>query len=209
MKNVRYMLIALLLLMGSAVATSAGVSIGIGLPNLTIGINIPTYPDLVPVPGYPVYYAPQLDANYFFYDGMYWVFSDDNWYTSSWYNGPWALVDPLAVPAFILRIPVQYYRHPPAFFSGWRADRAPLWGKHWGNDWNQNRKGWNKWRPGTAPKPAPLPTYQRAYTKGHYPEVQQQHQLHSEQYKYQPREKVIQQHYQQHGMQHSPERGHR
>ena len=41
------------------------------------------------VPGYPVYYAPDIGGNYFFYDGRYWVYQDDNWYSSSWYNGPW------------------------------------------------------------------------------------------------------------------------
>ena len=72
----------------------AQVSIGIGLPGVSIGINLPLYPELVRVPGYPVYYAPRLDSNYFFYDGMYWVYQEDNWYASSWYNGPWGLVDP-------------------------------------------------------------------------------------------------------------------
>jgi hypothetical protein len=44
------------------------------LPNLSIGINVPLYPEFERVPGYPVYYAPEVDSNYFFYDGMYWVF---------------------------------------------------------------------------------------------------------------------------------------
>ena len=43
----------------------------------------------MPVPGYPVYYAPGLVSNYFFNDGMYWVYQDDNRYASSWHNGPW------------------------------------------------------------------------------------------------------------------------
>ena len=46
------------------------------------------------MPGYPVYYAPRINSNYFFYDGMYWVYQRDNWYASSWYNGPWGLVAP-------------------------------------------------------------------------------------------------------------------
>lgn len=33
----------------------------------------PAYPDLVQVPGYPVYYAPRVNENLFFYDGQYWV----------------------------------------------------------------------------------------------------------------------------------------
>lgn len=37
---------------------------------VSIGSNPPGYPDLVPVPGCPVYYAPELDANLFFYNGL-------------------------------------------------------------------------------------------------------------------------------------------
>jgi hypothetical protein len=38
---------------------------------------------LVPVPGYPIHYAPQLNSNFFFYDGLYWVYQGDNWYAST------------------------------------------------------------------------------------------------------------------------------
>ncbi len=103
------------------------VGIGIGLPGLNIGINFPSYPQLVRVPGYPVYYAPHLKSNYFFYDGMYWVYQGDNWYASSWYNGPWGIVAPEVVPAYVLRVPVRYYRQPPVYFRGWRRDAAPRW----------------------------------------------------------------------------------
>ena len=89
MQKIRYGLIVLWMLLCSVTSAAAQVSIGIGLPNVSIGINLPLFPELVPVPGYPVYYAPRVDANYFFYDGMYWVYQDDNWYASSWYNGPW------------------------------------------------------------------------------------------------------------------------
>jgi hypothetical protein len=49
--------------------TVAQVSIGIGLPNISIGINVPLYPEFEQVPGYPVYYAPHVNSNYFFRDG--------------------------------------------------------------------------------------------------------------------------------------------
>ena len=98
------------------------------MPGITIGINVPVYPQLVLVPGYPVYYDPRAETNYFFYDGLYWVFQGDNWYVSSWYNGPWQLVAPVEVPLFVLRIPVRYYRHPPAYFRGWHADAAETTG---------------------------------------------------------------------------------
>jgi hypothetical protein len=188
----RYLLIALALMCSAATAPTAQAAV-----DVRIGINLPVYPRLVPVPGYPVYYAPGLQSNYFFYDGLYWVYENDGWYASSWYNGPWRLVDRFAVPAYILRVPVRYYRHPPAYFRGWRADHAPRWGDHWGHDWEQRRAGWNQWNRSTTPRAAPLPTYQQKYAGDRYPRVEQQGTLHNQGYKYQPREAVVQQHYQQ------------
>jgi hypothetical protein len=148
------------------------------------------------VPSYPVYYAPQANANYFFYDGMYWAYQQDNWYASSWYNGPWSFVSPEAVPYFILRVPVRYYRRPPAYFHGWTSNAPPRWGEHWGNTWAVNRQGWDRWDRNSVPAPAPLPTYQRQYSGNNYPRVEQQQALQSQNYRYQPHEAVVQQHYQ-------------
>jgi hypothetical protein len=209
MKKIRFGLVVMFMLF-SVTSATAGVSIGIGLPGVNIGINLPLLPELVPVPGYPVYYAPQVNANYFFYDGMYWVYQNDNWYASSWYNGPWGLVDPLVVPEFMLRIPVGYYRHPPAYFRGWRADAAPHWGNHWGHGWAQQRSGWNRWDRRSAPASAPLPHYQRQFTGNRYPgQVEQQHAIRSQNYRYQPHETIVRQHFQQQGRQRAPQPGHR
>jgi hypothetical protein len=60
---------------------------GVALTGVSVGINMPLYPQFVRVPNYPVYHAPELQAN-LFYDGMYWVYQQDNWYGSTWYNGP-------------------------------------------------------------------------------------------------------------------------
>ncbi|MGE5028134.1 MAG: hypothetical protein ACM3JK_06640 [Betaproteobacteria bacterium] len=194
----RYLLITLSMLLCPLTSAHAQIGIGIGLPGVSIGINFPAYPRLVPVPGYPVYYAPQANLNFFFYDGLYWVFQGDNWYASSWYNGPWDLVEPEYVPLFILRIPVRYYRHPPTYFRGWRADAPPHWGEHWGRDWEERRAGWNRWDRRSTPIPAPLPGYQRQYSGDRYPRaVEQQHSIRSENYRYHPREAVTQQHFRQ------------
>ena len=174
----------------------AQVSLQIGLPAVQIGINQPEYPQMVRVPGYPVYYAPDGNSNYFFYDGMYWVFQGDGWYASSWYNGPWAQVAPQGVPAFVLRVPVRYYRQPPPYFQGWRADAAPRWGDHWGQEWQQQRRGWNQWNRQAAPRPAPLPTYQRRYAGDQYPQWTHQQALQGTQYKYRPRDARVKQAYQ-------------
>ena len=193
----RHTIAVLLMLLGSMGSATAQVSIGIGLPNVSIGINLPVYPNLVQVPNYPVYYAPGLNSNYFFYDGMYWVYQGDNWYASSWYNGPWGLVAPEVVPLFILRIPVRYYRSPPTYFRGWRPEAPPHWGEHWGNDWQQRRAGWDRWDRRAVPAPAPLPVYQRQYSRERYPRtVERQQALHNENYRYQPREAIVRQHVQ-------------
>lgn len=191
------------LLLGVNSLVAAQVSIGIGLPGLSIGINLPTFPVMVQVPGHPVYYAPRLHSNFFFYDGMYWVYQSDNWYVSSWYNGPWSLVGPEYVPLFILRIPVRYYQAPPAYFHGWRQDAPPRWAEHWGADWESKRKGWQKWDRNAIPAPAPLPRYQRQYSGERYPhELEQQEALHGQHYRYRPRDTLVRQHYQQ--RQHGP-----
>jgi hypothetical protein len=193
----RHLIILLSLVFGAAIPAIAQVSvgIGIGLPNANIGINFPSYPRFEQVPGYPVYYAPQVNSNYFFYDGMYWVYVNDSWYASSWYNGPWALVEPMVVPVYILRVPVRYYREPPVYFRGWQQDAPPRWDDHWGNDWRRRRGGWDRWNRNSMPPPAPLPTYQQQYSGGRYPSFEQQRMITSQNYHYRPHEPVVQQHY--------------
>jgi hypothetical protein len=200
----RRAIILLSMLFGAVTPAFAQLSIGIGLPNLSIGINLPLYPQFEQVPGYPVYYAPQVNSNYFFYDGMYWVYQSDNWYASSWYNGPWAMVSPVVVPVYILRVPVRYYRHPPRYFYGWREDAPPRWGDHWGNDWQRQRSGWDQWNRNSVVVAAPLPTYQQQYSMNRYPSYEQQRTINGQNYHYQPHDPVVQQHYQQYAVPNGP-----
>jgi len=167
--------------------------------DVDIGINVPTYPELVLVPDYPVYYDPRANSNYFFYDGLYWVYQGDEWYASSWYNGPWQLTEPEYVPLFVLRVPVRYYRQPPVYFRSWSADAPPRWGEHWGRGWEERRGGWDRWDRRSAPPAAPLPVYQRQYSGERYPRAtEQQHSIRSENYRYQPHEAVTQQQFERH-----------
>jgi len=180
----------LLALVCAASAAPAQVSV-------SIGINVPVYPRLAAVPGYPVYYAPGLHANYFFFDGLYWVFQGDHWYMSSWYNGPWDAVAPAYVPYHLLRVPVRYYRAPPPYFGGWQRAAPPRWGQHWGPQWEQRHRGWDRWNRRAMPAPAPLPAYQRRYSGPRYPQVEQQPHLQGRNYRYQPHTFAARQHYQQ------------
>jgi hypothetical protein len=77
-------LLGLVLLLCTAPPVAAQISVGIGVPSLDIGIHLPGLPSLTIVPGSPVYYAPQVNTNFFCYDGMYWVYQDESWYASSW-----------------------------------------------------------------------------------------------------------------------------
>jgi hypothetical protein len=187
----RYLFVTMILMLSPMAPTGAQVSIQIGLPGVNIGINQPAYPQLVAVPGYPVYYDPGASSNYFFYDGMYWVFQGDNWYASSWFNGPWALVAPMYVPVFVLRVPVSYYRYPPAYFHGWQRNGPPRWGERWGNDWERQHSGWDRWDRGSAPHPAPLPVYQRQYSGNRYPQAEQQREIHEQNYRYRPNDAAV------------------
>jgi len=194
----KWWLAGILFFLGAAGPANAQVSVSIGVPSIDIGIHFPALPALTIVPGSPVYYAPSVNSNFFFYDGMYWVYQNDNWYSSSWYNGPWALVDPEIVPPYILQVPVRYYRRPPSYFHGWAASAPPRWAEHWGPGWAEKHQDWDKGDRAHVPSAAPVPTYQRQYSGKRYPTVQQQPALHARNYQYQPREPVVRQHYEQH-----------
>jgi len=197
----RNVMMALCLLLGAATPALAqvncGPGTGVALPSTaSIGVEVAEYPNLVQVPGYPVYYAQGLPANYFFYDGMFWSFGGESWHSSIWYNGPWATVGPEFVPLFVLRVPVSFYGQPPLFFHGWQANASPLWGEHWGAEWSQQRNGWDTWNHNASYPIAPLPAYQREYSGSRYPVLAQQAALQTKNYSYKPRDPMVQQHYQ-------------
>lgn len=150
--------------------------------------DVPSYPRLVLISGTAAYFAPELSANYFYYDGTYWVYQGDEWYRSAWYNGPWAKVSPLVVPLPVLQIPVAYYNRPPTYFSGGRSDAPPRWDVHWGPAWAHYRGVWDRPSRGTVAVAAPKPDYQRLYAGARYPDAAQQRTLRAHYYPYQPHE---------------------
>ena len=165
-----------------------------------IDVDLPQYPEMLPVPDSPVYYAPSVDSNYFFYDGVYWDYYGDRWYASPWYNGPWSYVDPIYIPTYVLWVPIRYYHKHPGYWHGWNTNGPPRWGQHWGNEWQARHNDYYRGsQRGNAR--APLPEYQRSYSRANYPRaVQQQNMLHSQHYAYRPQERVVQQHYERRGI---------
>jgi hypothetical protein len=181
MKRLHSILLACFLAFGATGCATAE-------PRVGVHLNIDLFPDLVPIPGYPVYYAPGVHANFFFYDGLYWVLEGDGWYSSHWYNGPWHYVEPDFVPWFVLRVPVRYYRAPPPYFRGWHYDAPPRWGYHWGPGWHSRHYGWDRWDRHHVPPRAPIPGYQRDYRGDRYPDYRRQRELNDRYYNYRPQD---------------------
>jgi hypothetical protein len=107
-------------------------------------LYIDTFPTLVQVQGYPVYVAADVDANYFYFGGLFWVFADGQWWESSAYNGPWNWVEPDAVPLDLLQVPVQYYRSRPQYFEQWNTYEAPSWPIIFGELWFARHRDWDR-----------------------------------------------------------------
>jgi hypothetical protein len=129
-----YLLIVALVAFFVALPASAQVAVD-------IGINLPGPPQMVVVAEAPsVQYISSGDANLFFYGGQYWAYSNNGWYYSSGYNGPWIGVGPEFVPQPLLIVPVSYYHRPPPGWGGWTRGRPPQWGNNYGRSWQGKRE---------------------------------------------------------------------
>jgi hypothetical protein len=108
---------------------AGGVSIGInvGPPPVVVvppPVVVAAPPALVVVPGSPVFYAPAVSANFFFYGGRYYTYHGANWFYARAYNGPWVFAPVHAIPAPVLAVPVAYYKVPPGH---WKKGGPPTW----------------------------------------------------------------------------------
>jgi hypothetical protein len=102
---------AVAILLSGASARASDVKINIGLGVTPLVLTAP--PQLVVVPGTPVYYAPDISANLFFYKGRYYSVANGVWSRAPAYSGPWAVIQIGQVPAPIVAVPVEYYKIPP------------------------------------------------------------------------------------------------
>jgi hypothetical protein len=137
-------------MLGTMVFASIAVATGLllasvmsvaGQVSVDIGIRLPSPPRLVIIPDTPVYYAPDVSANYFRYGKQYWVFKDDQWYVARQPRGPWSLVERERVPTPILRVPVRYYRAAPAEWHDHAPHHPPRWEPQYGQKWDEQHSG--------------------------------------------------------------------
>jgi hypothetical protein len=100
---------AILVSGASAAAQDVKINIGLAVPPIVLT----TPPQLVAVPGTSVFYAPDVPANLFFYEGRYYTVANGGWSMAPAYNGPWAVVQIRQVPAPVVAVPVEYYKISP------------------------------------------------------------------------------------------------
>lgn len=121
-----------------------GVHIGIPAPPV---ISFPAPPRLVVVPGVPsVYYAPDVDVNFFTYGDRYYTYYDGGWFWAYDTHGPWTYVERRYVPAPVLRVPTRYYHVAPRIVGGdghWHGDHGHGWsgGKA---QYHHGNRGWSR-----------------------------------------------------------------
>lgn len=128
---------ACLLQAGPAWADS--LSIGVQTDSVSLGINIGGPPQVVVVPGTPVYHAPSVPYNYFVYHHRYYLFHEGMWLSAGQYNGPWTVIAQERVPQPILVVPVNYYKAPPGH---WKEKHGPPpWAHARGHDKKDHDKG--------------------------------------------------------------------
>jgi hypothetical protein len=101
--------VALLFWGASATASDIKINIGPGVPPIVLTAP----PQLVVVPGTPIYYAPDVSANLFFYKGNYYTVANGVWAMAPAYTGPWAVIQIGQVPPPVVAVPVEYYKIPP------------------------------------------------------------------------------------------------
>jgi hypothetical protein len=114
-------------------AAGMNVNIGIEVPLPVIVVSAP--PAVVVIPGTPVYYAPGLQADIFFYQGFWWTPNRGAWFRAQSYDGPWA-----AVPG--RRVPPAFGHLPPNYREAVAHERPIPYGqfkKHW-QEWDRDRE---------------------------------------------------------------------
>lgn len=114
--------------------------------NVNIGVFAPPPPAVVagppamtvmPGPHY-VYYAPEVPAGLFFYQGAWWRPHEGHWFRSHSYKGPWRYIDNDHTPTPILRLPADYRQVPPGHYKVTHGQMK----KHW-KEWEKSRR-WDR-----------------------------------------------------------------
>ena len=136
MKKLLFGTMFLALVIVVPIPTMAGVDIRISFP-LPPPIVFAAPPELIVIPDTYVYVTPDIDVDFYFWNGWWWRFWEGRWYRSRYYNRGWG-----------------YYNNVPSFYfdvdPGWRGYyRDHNW---YGHRWNYERiphqrlqQNWSSW----------------------------------------------------------------
>jgi hypothetical protein len=114
------------------VKASAGVNINITIPLPWMVIVAP--PAMIVIPGTYAYYAPDAEADLFFYHGYWYRPYQGGWYYSLRYNGPWGRVTIGNVPPPLVSLRPGYRNVPP----GYERMPYPVVQRYW-RQWEEER----------------------------------------------------------------------
>jgi hypothetical protein len=88
--------------------TSGGVHSDSPQVQASVSLQLSNRPRLRLIPGFSVYYGPDLPNGYYFFGSHYWVFEHDAWHRARFYNGPWIRMPDHRVPDRLWRLPPPY-----------------------------------------------------------------------------------------------------
>jgi len=114
------------------VAGNAGINVDINVP--LPGIVIAGPPAMVVVPGAYVYFAPDVEADLFYYHGYWYRPHQGGWYNSLGYNGPWGRVTIGNVPPPLVNLRSGYRNVSP----GYERMPYPVVQRYW-RQWEEER----------------------------------------------------------------------
>ncbi len=97
----------------SPAVADAGVNVDISIP--LPGLVFAGPPAMMVIPGTYAYFAPDVEADVFFYRGYWYRPSRGRWYVSVEYTGPWGSVAIGQVPPVLINLPASYRRVPPGY----------------------------------------------------------------------------------------------
>jgi hypothetical protein len=147
----------IILFVGTMLLTLLGLSNrGFAEVNINVGINVPPPPPLVihapppmfVIPRTYVYFAPEVEADIFYYHGYWYRPHKGHWYRSGSYNGRWVYIAPKKVPAALLNLPPDFRRVPSGhqhipyghLKKNWRTwEKEKYWEKHGGKEWHEEK----------------------------------------------------------------------
>jgi len=137
-------LLALISVVPIPAMAAVDISIGISLPP---PIVFAAPPELIVLPDTYVYVAPDIDVDFYFWNGWWWRFWEGRWYRSRYYNRGWGYYN--NVPSFYFDVDPGwrgYYRDHNWHGHRWDYERIPdrrlqqNW-KSWQNDRHWERRG--------------------------------------------------------------------